>query len=228
MENLASKARIAGALYLLITLTGLFNLMYVPSRLFMHGNVAATVQNLQQHEGLFRINLWVGLGSSVCFLFLALALRRMFKDVDAGLSWLMVILVLIQVPMTFMDALIQAGALEMARGEIVGTAFGTAQREALTMLFLRLDTWATYASELFWGLWLFPLAGLILKSRRLPKVLGIWLLLNGVAYLVLWSVGLLAPGRYDAANRMAFPLLLGEMAFMLWLLVFGAREPAQA
>ena len=96
------------------------------------------------------------------------------------------------------------------------------------MFFLRIDTWATYASELFWGLWLFPLAALILKSGRLPKALGIWLLLNGAAYLVLWSAGMLVPGRYVAVNGMAFPLLLGEVAFMLWLLVFGAREPASA
>lgn len=228
MKNLASKARFAGALYLVITLAGLFNLMYVPSRLFVHGNAAATVQNLLQHEDLFRINLWVGVGSSVCFLLLALALQRLFEDVDAGMSWLMVILVLVQVPMNVLDSLIQAGALEMARGEVLGSAFGAAQREALTMFFLRMDTWATHALELFWGLWLFPLAGLILKSARLPKALGIWLLLNGAAYLALWSIGMLSPGHYHAANQLAFPLLLGEMAFMLWLLVVGAREPAQA
>jgi hypothetical protein len=80
------------------------------------------------------------------------------------------------------------------------------------------------AAELFWSLWLFPLAVLVLKSRFLPRFLGIWLIINGVAYLALCFSGLVLPNYEDLVSRIAFPAQLGEVAFVLWLLIMGIKE----
>ncbi|MGH7870085.1 MAG: DUF4386 domain-containing protein, partial [Candidatus Dormibacteraceae bacterium] len=146
-----------------------------------------------------------------------------FKEVDERLSSLMVILVAIQVPNAFVGVVNQSMALELAQGSPLLSAFAGPQREALVMLFLRLNHWAVIASQLFWGLWLFPLAILVVRSRFLPKVLGGWLFLTGLAYVALWVVGTLLPQQYGRVNELLFPLLLGEVVFMLWLLVRGAK-----
>ena len=78
----------------------------------------------------------------------------------------------------------------------------------------------------FWGLWLFPLAVLVLRSRFLPRFLGVWLIINGFAYLAMSFTGLLLPQYEDLVSNIAFPALLGEMAFMLWLVIKGAKPPA--
>jgi hypothetical protein len=56
--------------------------------------------------------------------------------------------------------------------------------------------------------------------------LGIWLIIDGFALLVLSFVGLLLPQYKDMAFKIAFPAMLGEVAFMLWLLIKGAKNNA--
>ncbi len=93
----------------------------------------------------------------------------------------------------------------------------------LAMLFLRLHDQETIAAEIFWGLWLLPLAVLIYRSGFLPRFLGVWLTINGFAYVILSFTGLLLPKYYAVAFNSSFPALLGEMAFMLWLVIKGAK-----
>jgi hypothetical protein len=79
------------------------------------------------------------------------------------------------------------------------------------------------AAEILWGLWLFPLAILVYRSRFLPRFLGVWLIINGFAYLTMSFTGLPLPQYEDIVSNIAFPALLGEMAFMLWLVIRGAK-----
>ena len=80
--------------------------------------------------------------------------------------------------------------------------------------------------EIFWGLWLFPLATLIYSSRFLPRFLGIWLAFAGVAWVVLSLTCILLPQYQDKVDRYCQPAFFGEIALMLWLLIGGARPPA--
>jgi hypothetical protein len=77
---------------------------------------------------------------------------------------------------------------------------------------------------IIWGLWLFPLAILIWKSRFLPRILAVWLVVNGIAYVVQSLTGLLVPRFDDLVASFAFPAEVGEVAFVLWLLIMGARD----
>lgn len=224
MTSIQRKARIAGLWYLSVTLTGIWTLMIAPSKLFVHGDAAATVQRILGSEMLFRSYMTVSLVSSLLFLMLVLALHELFRDVDRRMSRLMVALVIIQIPCAWVVAVAQAMALEVAKGGVVGGAFAGPQREALSMLFLRMDHHGTMASQLLWGLWLFPLAALVLRSRFVPRFLGWWLNLNGLAYVAVWALAFLAPQHFDRVDDLLFPVFLGEVAFMLWLLIRGAKE----
>jgi hypothetical protein len=90
---------------------------------------------------------------------------------------------------------------------------------------------AISCAEMFWGLWLFPLAWLVIKSRFVPRLLGYWLILNGLAYLALCVSGVVFPAVEDTVSQFAFPLQLAEVAFALWLVIMGAKprtEPGAA
>jgi len=93
----------------------------------------------------------------------------------------------------------------------------------MAMLFLRLHHYELLASFVFAGLWLFPFGILVYKSGFLPRALGIWLIVNGFAYLAVTITGFLMPQYSDAVSTAVSPILLGEVATMLWLLVAGAR-----
>jgi hypothetical protein len=121
-----------------------------------------------------------------------------------------------------------AAALMLARGADFLSAFEKPQRDALAVLFLHLHHQEVVAAEIFWGLWLFPLGVLAYRSRFLPRFLGVWLVINGFAYLAMSFTGLLLPQYEDMVSNITFPAQLGELAFMLWLVIKGAAPPLPA
>ncbi len=223
MPPTKKDARVAGLLYLLMTLTGFFTLMIVPAKLFVRGNAAATAANIVAHESLFRIDVVVGLVSVVCFVLTALALYRLLHGVGQPHAVVMVVLVLVQAPQAFISEVAHLAALVLARGGEFLAVFDQPQREALAMLCLRIDGQAALVSQTFWGLWLFPLGLLVWRSGFIPRVLGGWLIANGFAYLATSFTGLLLPQHLDLVSKITLPILLGEVAFTLWLLIVGVR-----
>ena len=216
-------ARIAGLFYLSL-MTAPLRLMYIPGKLFVSGNAAATANNIAAHETLFRLGIVSDLFTATMAIFLTLALYRLFKPVNQNLAAVMVILGSLMVtPIYFMNSLNDAAALLFARGADFLSVFDTPQRQAMAMLFLRLHHQGVVANEIFWGLWLVPFGLLVYKSGFIPRFLGIWLIINGFAYVVISFTGLLFP-RYEATVfNSAFPVMLGEVAIMLWLLIKGVK-----
>ncbi|MGI9070381.1 MAG: DUF4386 domain-containing protein [Bryobacteraceae bacterium] len=86
-------------------------------------------------------------------------------------------------PIYFLNTINDAAALLLARGASFLSGFDKPQRDALVMVFLRMHGQGILANEVFWGLWLFPFGLLVYRSRFLPRLLGVWLILNCFAYL---------------------------------------------
>ncbi len=229
MQPTKKAARIAGFLYLLLVVAAPFRLIYIPSTLIVRGNAAATARNIAAHETLFRLGIVSDLFCGTILIFLVLALYRLFKGVDQNHAVLVVVVGgVLPAAIDFFNVLNDAAALLLVRGADFLTVFEKPQRDALAMLFLRLHGQEIVAAEILWGLWLFPLGILVWRSRFLPRFLGVWLIVNGFAYLVMSLTGLLLPRYEDAVSSFAFPAQLGEVAFMLWLLVMGAKEQVVA
>jgi hypothetical protein len=79
-------------------------------------------------------------------------------------------------------------------------------------------------NEVFWGLWLFPFGLLVYKSRFIPRFLGVWLMLNCVAYVAVSVTGIMWPHYENTVANWVFPVMFGELAIMLWLIIMGAKE----
>jgi Domain of unknown function (DUF4386) len=75
-------------------------------------------------------------------------------------------------------------------------------------------------------LWLFPLGLLIYRSGFIPRFIGIWLMINCFGWLALSFTALFFLNNYNALFGYLQPLLFGEMALMLYLLIKGAKVPA--
>jgi len=199
MTSTSKNARIAGFLYLLL--------------------------NIVAHEWLFGLGIVGDLFSGTLCIFVALALYRLLKGVDQSLAVLMVILGgVMPAAIDFFIVLNGAAGLILMHGADFLSVFDKRQRDALAMLFLRMHEPEIFAAEIFWGLWLFPLAILVYRSRFLPRFLGVWLIINGFAYLAMSLTGLLSPKYVDMVGKFTFPALLGEVVFVLWLLIRGAKE----
>jgi hypothetical protein len=225
MTSLSKNARVAGLLYILASVFSLVRFIYIPSALFVHGNAAATAGNIASHQLLFRAGIVCYLLGSALWILVPLALYRLLNAVDQELAVLMVILgSLMQVPIFFVNSATDAAALLLARGADFLSVFDKAQREAFTMLSLDLHHQLDLANAIFWGLWLLPFGLLVYRSRFLPRLLGVWLMLGCFAWLAFSLTGFLFPGYEDQALTLGQPVALGEVATMLWLVIMGAKE----
>jgi len=227
MSATKNPGRVAGLLYLLLVVLAPFRLLYIPGRLFVSGNATATAANIAAHETLFRLGMVADLACGAILVFLALALYRLLKGVDQNLAVLMVILGgVLPATIDYVNVLNDAAALIFVRGADFLSVFDQPQRDALALTFLRLHHQVIIGAEILWGLWLFPLAILVMRSGFLPRFLGYWLIVNGIAYVILSLTGLLWPRYEDVISAYAFPAQLGEVAFMLWLVIRGVRPSA--
>ena len=228
MSSTRNPGRFAGLLYLLTSIVGFFAMGYVPDKLIVHGNAAATADKISASETLFRLGIAGELIGMVGFIFVALALYDLLKGVNRRHAALMFILIVVSIPIAFVNELNSFAALALVRGADFLSVFEKPQREALAMLFLNLHGRGLVVAEMFWGLWLFPLGVLVYRSRFLPRFLGVWLGLAGFAWVILSLTGILLPQYADKVNTYSQPAVLGEIAFMLWLLIKGAKPPADA
>ncbi len=225
MSSARNPGRVVGFWYLLLVLLGPLRLIYIPNKLFVHDNAAATASNIAAHQWLFRFGMLSDLVGAVVLIFLVLAFYRLFKDVDQQLAVLLVIVGgVMPALINFVNVVSDAGALMVAGGGGADllSVFDKPQRDALVLLFLRLHHAQIVAAEILWGLWLFPMGALAYKSRFVPRFIGVWLIINGVAYIVLSLTGLFFPDYQDKVFAYSQPALFGELAIMLWLVFKGA------
>src|SRR6266849_1477492 len=225
MHPTKKAARIAGFIYLSMVVTAPFSLIYVPSKLIVRGNASATADNILAHETMFRLSIFGDLIGQVIFICLAIALYRLLSKVNKTWAALMVAFVLVSAAVGFLDTLNNIAALILFRGGEFLTVFDKPQRDALAMLFVRLHGQGISIDEIFWGVWLFPFGLLVFRSGFLPRWIGVWLMSNCFGYVFLSVISFFFPAYDDKAFLYLQPVLFGELAIMLYLLIKGAKVP---
>ncbi|HKW26250.1 MAG TPA: DUF4386 domain-containing protein [Terriglobales bacterium] len=223
-----NPGRFAGALYVVASIVGIFGLVYVPSKLIVNGNAAETARNIAASETLFRLGISAHLIGEALFVFVALALYDLLKAVNYRLVLYMLTLILIAIPIAFLNELNAIAALVLVRGFDFLSVFDQPQRDALAMLFLKVHGYGFDIAGIFWGLWLFPLGLLVYRSRFLPRILGVALMVNCFAFPINSFTSLVLPHYEHLVSRWMRPFHFGEQVFMLWLLIMGAMPKPQA
>lgn len=218
------NARIAGLWYLLMAMTGGFGIMYVPTSIIVAGDAAATARNIIDSGWVYRLSIICNLAGQVCFIFLGLSLNRLFEEVDPRQSKLLVTLVTAAVPIAFLNTLTLIAALMFASGAEYLSVFGVDKLHALALGSLNLYNQGLLIVQVFWGLWLLPFGILVIKSRFIPRIIGVLLVVNCFAYLVVAITQLMAFQYADLASYISIPFLaIGEFAAIFWLLIKGVR-----
>jgi hypothetical protein len=234
-----NPGRLAGLCYLLLMVAPL-RLIYIPSKLFVRGDATATAANIAAHPTLFRLGIAADLFGAVMLIFLTIAFYRLFRNVSRPLAALVVVLGgVLPSALYFVNVVHDMAALTIIRGPQYLSVFSQQQRDALARFFLDLHYQQIVAAEVLWGLWLLPLGLLVYRADFFPrlvgKVIGVWLIINCFAYLLLSYTGIFRPDLTDMLFSRLQPAMWGELAIMLWLLIKGvdmekwqAREVAAA
>ena len=218
--NPKKTARTAGFLYMLLIPLGVFGMLYVPNTLFVPGNVAATVSNIMANQTLFRSSIVIALLTQVVQIFVVLYLYKVLKPVNKNHAVLMVVFILVAVPIAMLNELNQFAVLLLLNGPDYLTVFSSDQIQALVALFLDLRHTGIFIAQIFWGLWLFPMGYLVLKSGFLPKIIGAFLIVACFGYLADSFIFFFVPDFGITFTGFTF---IGEVLITFWLLIKGVN-----
>ena len=219
-------ARIAGLLYLIVVLTGIFSLAYVPKTLITWNDSALTFNKIIASEFLFRAGIYSSVICYTAFLFLPIVLYQLLKPVNEFYAELMIIFALVSVPISFVNLQHKFSILSLISKDEYLKNYSLEQLQSKAMFYLHQYNNGISLVSVFWGLWLLPFGYLIYKSGLLPKILGILLMLGCFGYLINFTGNMLIKNYTELgiSKIVSLPASIGEIGTCLWLLIMGAKN----
>jgi len=224
MNQTKRQARLAGLLYFLASIPAPFGLIYVPNKLIVLNDATATANHIRASESLLRWGIACELFTSVMFIFVVVALYRLFKAVNETYALSMAILILISIPISLLSVVNEVVALIVLGGADWLSVFDRGQLNALAYILMRLHSRTLLVAEIFWGLWLVPFGILIIRSRFIPSALGYLLFVAALGYVASSLTFLLLPSYGPVVDPVASKLTFFELPIILWLLIWGAKD----
>src|SRR2546423_4658459 len=223
-KSLKKTARLAGFLYVIMSIQAPIALLYVPSHIVVEDNPAATTNNIITHEFLFRLSIISQLTSTIIFVLLAFVLYRLLNQVNRYQAKLLVAFVVVQVPIVFLLETLSFTSLMIAKGGILQSV-QMEQKQNLVMLLLNIHSYGLVTLEIFWGLWLVPFGQLVYKSVFIPRILGLCLFISGIGWVSDSVTFLLFPAYHSFVSQIVMVTgAIGEFPIMLWLLIKGVKN----
>lgn len=226
MSSIQRSARYAGLAYIILVVSGIFALLYVPGELLDLGEPQQTIDNIRSGEGLFRAKVVADLIRTLAFALLAFMLYEVFRDVNKRAARLLVLSVLLSIPLSLVNIIPELDILSLLDAEGLGAMFAEEQVQAAVMAKLHRVNNGILLAQAFWGLWLIPFGYLVLRCGFLPKFFGYLLLAGSLGYLM-DSLGPMLSADYASnllSNISGLAAAIGEIGIGLWLLIRGVRE----
>lgn len=215
-------ARIAGVCYLIVIATGLFSEVFVRQALRVANDAALTASNIQNNELLYRwgfvadiVNFVIGLPSVIIMYYL-------FKRVNKLLFQLALTFVIIQTAIIAVNLLYQVSPLLILGNETYLNTFQPDQLATLSLLFLDIQAQGYGIGLVFFGFYCLIVGYVIIKSKMLPKFLGVLYTITGLCYLINSFTMFLSKGFENPMFAyLAIPIFIGELCLALWLSIKG-------
>jgi hypothetical protein len=223
MNSIKKTARIAGILYLIYIISTIFA-NTSRTQLIVYGDAIATAKNILASEWLFRLGFMSDVLAGVLFLLAAWALYVLLKPVNRNVALLFLLINLGGVAVQCINMLNLFSAMLLLSGADYLKVFQADQLQALAMFFLDLHKNGFMISQVFYGVWLFPLGYLVFKSGYLPRILGIVLMVECFGWLLYPFQFFLFPS-YAVLSYLSFAVgFIGEFSLTLWLLIKGVKD----
>ncbi len=225
MTATVRNARIAGFLYLLVIVFGIFAQGVVRSSLIVPGKALETANAIMSSEGLFRAGFISDLMMMMCYLLMAFMLYTIFESVNKNLALLFMLLTLASVAIMCLNMLNQFACLLLLSGADYLKVFTPDQIHALVLLFLNLHEYGYLIAQMFSSAWLLPLGYLGYKSGYFPKILGILVMTACFAELFEFFQMFLFPAYEFLSSPGIVIAVVAEFALCFWLMFKGVNLP---
>ena len=214
MNSVIKIARTAGLLYLLYMVTSFVANLFGK---FVFVEAPVTIDHILTHATQFRIGFVINLFSVVLFLLAAWALYVLLKPVNKDLALLFLLFNVAGFAVWLFSSLCLFGSLVILNGAEAIKTFQPDQLHALAAFFFGLYKTGFVITQVPYGVWLFPLGYLVLKSKFLPKILGILLIADGICQFIYVCQRLILPDLAVIAYPCMVISFIAEVSLALWL-----------
>ncbi|MEL7069604.1 MAG: DUF4386 domain-containing protein [Cyanobacteria bacterium J06581_3] len=223
--SLPFKARLGGVLYLIIIIGGLFGAGYVPATIVVHGDAAATINNILTNELFYRFGLGVHIIVVLCNIPLAVILYDLFKFASKSLSRLVMLFILVAATIEGVSLIHNFVPLILLQSAEQNAAIITAEQlQATAYMHFLLQDIGFNLSLAFFGCYCLLAGYLIFRSRLLPQITGSLLAIGGACYLINSFANFLVPELAAGLLPYIFiPCFFGEATLCLSLLIKGVN-----
>lgn len=222
MNSVTKIARTAGLLYLLYILISIIANLFGK---FVFVEAPVTIDHMLTHATQFRIGFVINLFSAVLFLLAAWALYMLLKPVNKDLALLFLLFNVVGFAVWLFSSLCLFGSLVILNVTETVKAFQPDQLHALAVFFFNLYKTGVVIAQVPYGVWLFPLGYLVLKSGFLPKISGILLIADGVCQFVYVCQRLIFPDLAIIAYPCLVISFIAEISLALWLAIMAVKPP---
>lgn len=195
--------------YPIWAIVGMYSLLYVPSKLIDRSDAVLTASNIMADDLLFRSGIVGSLITQLIGVVAMWFLYRLFFKFYKEATITTMALSFLGIPISLLSVAPLFGAVN------------TTSDPDQMMFLIDLSMYGTMVSTIFWGLWLIPLGYMVVKSPLFPKVLGWLLYLAGFGYFVAAFAYFM--GVEGVIMEILDMLTMGEVIWMLWVLIMGAR-----
>jgi hypothetical protein len=226
-----TAARVAGFLFLILMAAAFFAEIYVPGRVIVEGDAAATARNIMDSEQLVRISIALDILIFACDIVLAVAFYVLLRRVSPGLAMLAMLWRAAEGTIMAMNKLNLLLVPFILGGPDELRALSTDQREAMASTYIGAHVAGFNIGLIFLGLGSIVISYLLLKSNYIPKALAGWGVFANVVLATFTLAVIAFPGAEDTpviADGRFVPVFFFEVITGVWLLVKGVRVPATA
>jgi hypothetical protein len=220
MNSIHKIARTAGATYLLYVITSVVANLFGN---FVFVEAPVTVEHIAAHALQFRIGFVINLFSVAFFLVAAWALYVLLKPVQKDLALLFLLFNLAGFAVWFFSSLCLFAGLVILNGAETTQAFQPDQLQALAVFFVSLYKQGVFIAQVPYGVWLFPLGYLVLKSNFLPTILGMLLIADGICQFVYVCQRLIVPELGIIAYPCTVVSFVAEVSLAVWLAIKAVK-----
>lgn len=214
------KARIAGVFFLFTIVTGVIAQGFIAERLVKSGDAAATAANILAHGALFRFGFTLYMIEMVSQIVVTILLYQLLKPVSKTVALLAAVIGVVGCGIKALSRLFY-----LVPGLVLGGAhylnvFSVEQLNSVALLFFNVNELGAAIALVFFGFETLLEGYLIIRSMFLPRALGWLALAGGIGWLAfLWP-----PLGYRLFPYIAAVGILGSLATIGWLIVFGVNE----
>jgi len=214
-------ARVAGVSYLITIITGVFAEVFVRGSLVVRDNAAATAANLLAHESFYRLGLVADLVMLASYVVVTLLFYVLLKPAGRGLSLLAALFSLMGIAVLAVNSLNHLAPLVFLGDAPFLRAFDTPQLQALALAALKLHGRGYSIAGVFFGIYCVLIGDLTFRSRFLPRILGVVMVIGGLGYVTDSFTSFLSPALAARLPDLAILGGIAELALCLWLMIVG-------